>query len=163
MDSYSVAYTYRNPHRQSLMVIEQEIQQRTQQIEFLKARLAELEEARRSVLPLAQAEADEEMTASLPALCLRVMSFTPTLGVSAPAIREGLKRMGVEVKGRNPLGIIYTTMGRLIESGYAIPVETQQGQPAQHFQITPAGQSYLTQVFKSENDQPRLDAGADAD
>jgi hypothetical protein len=129
------------------MVIDQEIQQRNQQMEFLTARLAELHDARRSVLPLAQAEADEEMTASLPALCLRVLSFTPNHGVSVPAIRTGLKNMGVEVKGKNPLGILYTTIGRLVESGYAMPVETQQGQPAQHFQITPAGQLYLQQVF----------------
>jgi hypothetical protein len=142
-----VAYIYRNPHRQSLMVIEQEIQQRLQQMESLKSRLAELQQARQSVLPLAQAEADEEMTASLPALCLRVLSFTPGNGVSVPGIRDGLQRMGVEVRGKNPLGILYTTIGRLVESQYVIPVETQPGTPAQHFQITPAGQMYLQQVF----------------
>ena len=129
------------------MVIDQEIQQRSRQMEFLKSRLAELEEARRTVLPLAQAEADEEMTASLPTLCLRVLSFTPGTGVSVPAIRDGLQRMGVEVKGKNPLGILYTTIGRLVENGYASPVPTRQGAPAQHFEITPAGQLYLQQVF----------------
>ena len=141
-----MAYTYHNPHRQALLAIDQELTQRRQEFEFLKARIANLEEARKSIFPLAQQEADQEMTATLPALCLRVLSFTPGYGVSVPKIREGLKLMGVEVAGKNPLAVLHTTLGRPVSSGFAIPTPNSP-QGTTYFEITLAGQSYLQQVF----------------
>jgi hypothetical protein len=139
-----MAYIYRNPHRQALLGVEQEITQRQQEIAFATARLRVLEQARKSLLPLARKEADEEMEDSLPTLCLRVLSLTPNHGVSIPKIREGLLAMGIEVTGKNPLGIIHTAMGRLAKNGYIAPAAgTREG--ATHFQITPAGLSYLQQ------------------
>jgi hypothetical protein len=133
-----MAYIYRNPHRQALLGVEQEIVQRQQEIVFAKARLHELEQARKSLLPLAQNEADEEMADSLPTLCLRVLALTPNYGVSVPKIREGLLGMGVEVTGKNPLGIIHTALGRLAKQRLVVQVEGTT-----HYQITPHGRYSL--------------------
>ena len=139
-----MAYIYRNPHRQALLAVEQEIAQRQNEIAFAKTRLQELEQARKFLLPLAQNEADEEMAASLPTLCLRVLSLTPSLGVSVPGIRKGLLAMGIEVTGKNPLGIIHTTLGRLAKNGYIAPAAGSR-EGATHFEITPSGMLYLQQ------------------
>ena|ERR1700677_1027917 len=134
-----MAYIFRNPHRQELDAIDQEIQRRKQEIAFSQKRLLELEQARKTVLPLAEAET-QEITASLPVLCLRVLSFTPTASVSVPQIRDGLATMGIQVYGNNPLGILHTAVGRLVHRGYAIP--TTGG-----FQISRGGKDYLRQVL----------------
>jgi len=139
-----MAYIYRHPHRQALLAVEQEIAQRQQEIAFATAKLQELEQARKSLLPLARDEAEEEMAASLPTLCLRVLSLTPNLGVSVPGIRKGLLSMGIEVTGKNPLGIIYTALSRLAKNGYIAPAAGSR-EGATHFQITPAGMFYLQQ------------------
>lgn len=141
-----MAYIYRNPHRQALEAVEQEIIQRRQEIEFATARLRELEQARKSLLPLVQVEADQEIADSLPSLCLRVLSFTPNHGMSVPKIREGLMAMGIQVTGKNPLGILHTTLGRLVKSGYAVPA-AGSGEGTTHFQITPAGILFLQGTF----------------
>jgi hypothetical protein len=141
-----MALIYTNPHQQGLLAVQQELQQRLQQREWIERRIVELQEAIQTLTPLAQNEFENAVSLSLPQLCLRVLSFTPNHGVSAPAVRDGLKMMGVDISAKNPLGVLHTTLGRLVQSGYAVPVPTQPGTTT-HFQITPAGTLYLQQVF----------------
>jgi hypothetical protein len=135
-----MAYIYRNPHRQALTAVEQELAERLEQIEMLKARVKELQEARKALLPLAQQESSDEMTASLPQLCLRILNFSGQATVAQ--IRDGLRIIGVEVKGQNPLAILHTTLGRLTQSGYAEAVPQHPGVPLQ-YRITTAGKLAL--------------------
>jgi hypothetical protein len=46
--------------------------------------------------------------------------------------------MGIEVVGKNPLGILYTAMGRLVASEYVRPI-VYAPDVAVHYQITPKG------------------------
>jgi hypothetical protein len=137
------------------MAVEQEIAQRSQEFEFVKRRIVELQEARKGLLPLVQAEAEEELTESLPMLCLRVLLLAPNHGVSVPKIRESLKLMGVDVSGKNPLGILHTALGRLARNGLVAPIPTGTN-AVNHFQITLAGMAALQQYQQAPLTGPAL-------
>ncbi len=77
---------------------------------------------------------------SLPQLVLRVLSFTPTVALAAPKIREGLALMGIQLSGGNPLAAVHTALGRLAQRGYVI-------QRGDGYQITRGGKDYLQQTL----------------
>ena len=142
-----MAIVYRNPHQQALLAVQQELQQRLQQREWIEKRIDELQQAIQTLTPLAQETFEDGLSMSLPQLCLRVLSFTPNQGVSVPRIREGLTLIGVDLSGyKNPLAVLHTTLGRLVQSEFAVPVPSIPGANTTYFQITPAGLLALQQV-----------------
>jgi len=132
-----VAYVYRNPYQQAALTARQELQLCLQKRDELNRRIAELE---------AYIATHEEMAGgfgevrgSLPQLCLRLLSFSPAnVYQSVPQIRDGLRAMGVEVVGQNPLALLHTTLGRLAHSGFLEAQPPHPGAPV-HYRITTAG------------------------
>jgi hypothetical protein len=130
-----------NPHRQALESLQQELQQRIQQRQWIDQRIIEIEQAIETMMPLANS--DEEPPQTLPQLCLHVLALTPTHGVSVPKIREGLKLMGVDLSAyKNPLGMLHTTLGRLAKQRLVIEAASSP-EGTTHYQITPNGRYSL--------------------
>src|ERR1022692_3651160 len=97
---------YTNPQRQWLAGAEQELTQRLQERAILDQRITQLQqtiEALRGVVAQEQAISN----VSLPQLCLHVLSFTVGYYQSVPQIREGLRSIGVDVPGKNPLAVLH--------------------------------------------------------
>jgi hypothetical protein len=131
-----MAYVYRDPQQQALLSAQQELRYLVQQHQFAEKRIPEL---RRIIETLGSITANRQrasLSASLPELCLRVLSLAPQRGHSVPQLRDGLRLMGIEVTGRNPLAVLHTTLGRLTQSHYA--QAPRPGMPAQ-YRITVAG------------------------
>jgi hypothetical protein len=128
---------YKNPQRQWLAGAEQELAQRLQERAIMDQKIQQLQktiEALRSVV----AQEQETTERSLPQLCLQVLSFSP--GYQAvPVVRDGLRAIGVEVPGRNPLAVLHTTLSRLVVAGLA---EGSRTTPVQ-YRITNAGLKVL--------------------
>lgn len=133
-----------NPHEQAIQAAQQEIQQRLAERQWIDQRIAKLQE---DIRVLSQSPQEPEDSATLPVLCLRVLSFTPGHGVSVPRVRDGLASIGVRLEYKNPLAVLHTTLGRLEQAGYVRTVPMVDGQRS-HFQITPAGILYLQGTFK---------------
>jgi hypothetical protein len=128
-----------------LQAAEQELAECSQQMDFLKKRIPELKEIVRGLkLAISKAQ-QQEVTDSLPTLCLRVLSFSQ-IPQSAQQVRDGLRIIGIEVQGVNPLGIIYTALARLIQPGFVEAVTPFPG-AAKHYRITPAGRLALQGTF----------------
>jgi hypothetical protein len=132
---------YRNPQRQWLAAAEQELVQRQQERQALDARIAEL---RRTIdgLRAAVGDSEETMNASLPQLCLRVLSFTAGGLQSVPQVKQGLEAIGIVVPGNNPHAVLHTTLSRLAAKGYATAQAPKQGLPI-HYGITQTGLNAL--------------------
>lgn len=131
-----MAYTYRNPHQQSLLAAQQELQQRLQERERINLRIVELEEAIRYLTPLAE-NAQGAISDPLPHLCLKVLGLSFN-DMAVPQIRDGLRLMGIEIQGPNPMAILHTALGRLATNGYVDKVPSYPGGPT-HYRITTAG------------------------
>ena len=136
-----MAYIFKNPHQQNLANAQMELRYAIEQRAILDNRIAELQRAIEFFAPLAHQEV-EAPTDSLPQLCLSVLSTKPHEAWSATVIRDGLRNMGIEVVGKNPLGILYTAMGRLVASEYVRPIVFAPD-VAVHYQITPKGFSVV--------------------
>lgn len=140
-----MAYIYQDPNFQMLQAAEQELAECSQQMEYLKRRIPELKEMIRGLKILVSKAQQQEVTESLPTLCLRVLSFSQ-IPQSAQQIRDGLRIIGIEVQGSNPLGIIYTALARLVDAQLAEQVVPFPGAP-KHYRITPAGRLTIDGTF----------------
>ena len=136
-----MAYIYKDPNAQMLEAAEQELAQCLEQERHLKERIPELKEMIRGLKILIKRAQRPEVTDSLPALCLRVLSFSQ-IPQNAQQIRDGLRLTGIDVQGANPLGIIYTALSRLVNTGLAQAMTPFPG-AAKHYRITPAGRLTL--------------------
>jgi hypothetical protein len=134
-------YVYKNPQRQWLAATEQELEQRLHERMAVDRRIAELKQIIKTLKPVVK-DADEMDDISLPQLCLRVLSFTGPMYQSATQIRDGLKTMGLNVFGNNPMGVIHTMLGRLAKDGHAEARLPRPGAPLE-FRITTAGRVAL--------------------
>ena len=140
-------YIYRNPHKQALMELQKELQERVQQQQWIANRIQELTKAIEQVAPLAEDTTEDGLSLSLPQLCLRVLARYVGLGVSIPRIKEELRLMGVDLSGyRNQLAVLHTTLGRLEKSGLVVPAANSP-KGTTHYNITPAGLQSLQRGF----------------
>jgi hypothetical protein len=132
---------FQNPQRQWLAGAEQELAQRLQEQANLSARIAQLQQ---TIAALRSVVANEQEThdVSLPKLCLQVLTFSGHNFQSVPSIRTGLKAIGVEVPGQNPLAILHTALSRLVGNGLAESRPVKPGAPLR-FRITTAGRRAL--------------------
>jgi hypothetical protein len=136
-----MAYVYKNPQLQALLEAEQELKHWTEQRQYANQRIAALEQKINTLRLFA--DGAEDSNDSLPLFCLRLLSIAPQAVYSVPLVRDGLKMfLGVEVTGANPLGILHTALGRLVQNGYAATVNTRPGAPVQ-YRITSAGKLFL--------------------
>jgi hypothetical protein len=139
-----VAYIYKNPYPEELAKAQQELQYAIEQREQLNHRIYELECFIASLTQLAQNEQlarGEQEQVPLPQLCLRVLA-SESRPMSVPEVRDGLRRMGIEVIGANPLGILHTALGRLTQGRHVNQVPSVPGGPAR-YQITATGRLAL--------------------
>jgi len=136
-------YVPRNPHAQSLLAVQQELQQRKQERESIDRRIAELEDAARALAPLAEGNKATPMT--LVELCLTVLATNGPMRV--PAIRDAILLMGVPLEQKNPLSVLHMTMMRLLVQKHVQLVAIQNAPNSQGsgpiFGITPAGRAVL--------------------
>jgi hypothetical protein len=140
-----LAYIYQDPNAQMLEAAEQELAQCVEQERYLKQRIPELKEMIRGLKMLVKKAQQQDVTDSLPALCLRVLSFSQ-MPQTAQQVRDGLRLTGIEVQGANPLGIIYTALARLVNNELA-EVMTPFPGAAKHYRVTPAGRLTLQGTF----------------
>lgn len=140
-----MAYIYQDPNFQMLQAAEQELAECQQQAEFLKQRIAELKDRIRSLKPLVNEAQQQDVTASLPDLCLKVLSFSQ-MPLSVQQVRDGLRMIGIIVQGTNPLGILYTALARLVQVGLAEAVTPFPGAP-KHYFATTAGRLSVQGTF----------------
>jgi hypothetical protein len=133
-----MAYVFRDPQQQALLAARQELRYWEQQHQFAEKRIPELRRIIETLSSVAANRQKASLSASLPELCLRVLSLARQQAHSVPQIRDGLRLMGVEVTGRNPLAVLHTTLGRLAQSGYALARSPRPGMPA-HYRITVQG------------------------
>lgn len=129
---------YRNPQRQWLAAAEHELMQRIQEQERMSARIAELEQIIQDLRRVVRDDDDEQTNFSLPQLCLHVLSLSDGVFHSVPQVREGLRAIGVEVPGENPLAVLHTTLGRLASHGHVEAKSPRRGAPI-HYRIADAG------------------------
>jgi hypothetical protein len=132
---------YTNPQRQWLAGAEQELAQRLQEQANLAARIAQLEQTIAALKSVIGNEQERE-DVSLPRLCLQVLTFSRGNFQSVPSIRAGLKAIGVEVPGQNPLAVLHTALSRLVGNGLADSRPVKPGAPLR-YRITTAGQRAL--------------------
>ncbi len=126
-----MAYVYVNPYKSSYLAAQQELEQRKAELEFVKERIAQLQETIRSLEPLANTEGVAP-TASLPELCRQILMSQPRCGFRAIDVMQHLSQMGVDISSySNPLAVLHTTLGRLAKpgSGFSRGVSAD-GQPA---------------------------------
>ena len=140
-----MAYIYNNPQRQALSEAEQQLEYWLQQREYVNRQIADLQQRISVLKPIVEGFEGFEEEPSLPFFCLQLLNMAPQTGYTVPLVRDGLKMfLGVEVTGANPLGILHTTLGRLVQNGYAQPVPQRPGAPTQ-YRITTAGKIFLQQ------------------
>jgi hypothetical protein len=137
-----MAYVYLNPQRKELLEAEQQLQYWLQQREYATQQIASLQQRIAILKPIVEGFEEFQEEPSLPFFCLQLMSMAPQAVYSVPLIRDGLKMfLGVEVTGTNPLGILHTVLGRLVQNRYVRHVP-QPGGPTL-YQITTAGKLFL--------------------
>jgi hypothetical protein len=132
---------YKNPQRQWLAAAQQELDQRLQERAVLDRRIAELQQTIEQ-LTIITGQADERVNMSLPQLCLKILSIHLGIPQSIPQIKQGLEAIGVVVPGHNPLAVLHTNMGRLVERGLATARPAKRGGPL-IYQITDVGREAL--------------------
>lgn len=132
---------FKNPQRQWLAAAEQEMAQRIQERDTAQARINQLQE---TIDALRRLIANEEETedVSLPKLCLRVLSFSGNNYQTVPMVRDGLRTIGVQVPGPNPLGVLHTALARLVDNQFAESRSPKPGAPLQ-YRIKTAGRLVL--------------------
>jgi hypothetical protein len=131
---------YKNPQRQWLAAAEQELAQKLQERAIIDNRIAKLQTVIES-LSAALQDSEQTINMSIPQLCLHVLSLSGAFQ-SPPQIRDGLAQLGIHINAPNPLGVIHTTLGRLVSSGYAQPKPTPVGGSTQ-YRITTSGRAAL--------------------
>jgi len=134
-------YVYKHPQRQWLAAVEQELAQRMEERSGIEKRIVELQRIAEKLRPVLK-NADELAEVSLPQLCLRVLGFSGQLYQSPIQLRDGLKAMGVQIPGKNPMGVLHTTLYRLTKGGYVDAKALRAGGPLV-FRITPTGRTAL--------------------
>jgi len=142
-----MAYLYRNPYQQALINAQQEIealrqqqQAVAQQHQAIVARIQQLEQTI-PYLQAASAQPVAPISDPLPSVCLQVLGQSFNF-MSVPEVRDRLKDIGVYINGKNPLGILHTTLGRLAQAQYVETGNPFPGAPI-HYRITTAGRLAL--------------------
>jgi len=137
-------HVYTNPQRQWLAAAEQELAQRLEARQTLNQRITELQQIIQTLRPVLQNQ-EEMADVSLPKLCLKILSFSGTSFQPPTQVRDGLRKLGLEVPGQNPMAVIHTTLSRLSNSGFAQGRTPRLGAPI-HYRITNAGRLALEQA-----------------
>jgi hypothetical protein len=132
-----MSYTHKDPHRQSLLALEQELAQRVAEKQQIEQRITNLKQAIVAVMPLVQ-EKEPGPDLNLPQHCLRVLTST-TESMNVPEIRDALALKGVILTYKNNLAVLHTIIGRLIEIGYVVELPRSKSSSRPRFKATDSG------------------------
>jgi hypothetical protein len=112
-----MAYIHVNPYKSSYFAAKQELEQRKAEMQFVAARIAQLEETIRMLEPLAN-EDGAAPTSSLPDLCRQILMSKAREPFTAGQVMETLTQMGVDISGYSqPLAVLHTTLTRICKPG----------------------------------------------
>jgi hypothetical protein len=107
---------FKNPQRQWLAAAEQELAQWCQQRAIIDNRIVELQATIQALTPVVQ-RSEQTINLSVPQLCLKILSLSAAFH-SPTQIRDGLTNWGIQINSPNPMAVIHTALGRLVQSGY---------------------------------------------
>jgi hypothetical protein len=116
-------YVYTNPHKQSLLVAQQELADRRQQLQWLQERIQSLERTINALTPLAEDGQQEDV--GLANFCLQILASVNG-PLTAVQVRDILLLKGVDLNSyANGMAVLHTTLKRLVASGDAGSVNGQ--------------------------------------
>jgi hypothetical protein len=128
--SPAVAYIYSNPYKATYVAAKQELEQRKAELDFVKRRIAQLEQSIRTLEPLAT---DDSVAPAegLSEICEQTLRLMPGMGMTARDVMNALKNRGIDVSGYSqPLAVLHTTLTRLCKPGSGfVKGRTEQGEP----------------------------------
>ncbi|MGC9995200.1 MAG: hypothetical protein ABSE79_07745 [Terriglobia bacterium] len=125
-----MSYLYVNPYKAGYLAALNELARRREELEFVKARISQLEETIRTLEPLANEEGVAP-AAGLSEICRQILMSQPGAGFTANQVMQQLSQGGVDISGYSqPLAVLHTTLGRLCKpgSGFVKGINTE-GQP----------------------------------
>src|SRR6266571_397706 len=106
-------YVYTNPHKQSLLVAQQELADRRQQLQWLQERIQSLERTVEALTPLAEDGQQEDV--GLANFCLKILASVNG-PLTAVQVRDILLLKGVDLNSyANGMAVLHTTLKRLVK------------------------------------------------